>query len=296
MNEMICLNKNYSTTRLLTKEQPKIVNNPEDKFESVLFLPAGENRQGEGGLRTQGYFKKYYEGKPLISIITVVYNGEAFLEETIQSVINQSYDNVEYIIIDGGSSDGTLDIIQKYEDKIDYWVSEKDKGIYDAMNKGIDLVSGEWINFMNAGDVFYNKNVIEYIELQIYQETGLVYGCNVDYYTDLTKKPYPLIALEFGIIMACHQAMFFNKKILKEKCYYNTKYKIYADYDTVNRIYNFKFNIKYIEIAICKRSPDGVSSIVSWSKRLDKLRIVLNSYGLKGLFNAYVKKYKIKHD
>ena len=84
----------------------------EDTFESVLFLPQNDTRKGEGGLRTKGYFKKNYEEKPLISIITVVYNGEMYLEETIQSVINQTYDNVEYIIIDGGSTDGTLNITQ----------------------------------------------------------------------------------------------------------------------------------------------------------------------------------------
>jgi glycosyltransferase involved in cell wall biosynthesis len=76
-------------------------------------------------------------------------------------VISQTYPNVEYIIIDGGSTDGTLDIIKKYEDYIDYWVSEADKGIYDAMNKGVDLATGQWINFMNTGDRFYDENSIE---------------------------------------------------------------------------------------------------------------------------------------
>ena len=86
MTKTIILDKNYSTTRLVTKEKPEIANKPEEKFETLLFLPEGEGRRGEGGLRTQGYFKKSYDGKPLISIITVVYNGEKYLEETIQSV------------------------------------------------------------------------------------------------------------------------------------------------------------------------------------------------------------------
>ena len=155
MTNITCVDENYSTTRLLTRENPVIENKLEDKFESVLFLPEGEGRQGEGGLRTQGYFKTSHADKPLITVVTVVFNGEKFLEETIQSVINQTYDNVEYIIIDGGSTDGTLDIIRQYEHAIDYWVSERDRGISDAFNKGIYCSLGEVIGLINADDYYF---------------------------------------------------------------------------------------------------------------------------------------------
>ena len=125
MNSIICLDKNYSTTKLLTNEKPNITNNPSGKFKKFLFFPTVENTVAEGGLRVKGYFKKSYKEKPLISIVTVVFNGEDYLEDAILSVINQTYDNIEHIIIDGGSTDGTLDIIKKYADKIDYWMSEK---------------------------------------------------------------------------------------------------------------------------------------------------------------------------
>ena len=95
----------------------------------------------------------------LISVITVCYNAENNLERTILSVLNQTYSNIEYIIIDGGSTDGTIDLIKKYADKITYWQSETDKGIYDAMNKGIQKATGEWINFMNAGDLFSSTTI-----------------------------------------------------------------------------------------------------------------------------------------
>ena len=118
-----CLNKNYSTTRLIVNDKPEVVGGPEDRFKTVLSLTDGENRKGEGGLRTKGYFKKSYAQKPLISIVTVVFNGEKYLEGTIQSVINQTYDNVEYIIIDGGSTDGTLDILKKLKTCCYNWIS-----------------------------------------------------------------------------------------------------------------------------------------------------------------------------
>ena len=113
---------------------------------------------------------------PLISVVTVSYNAVSVIEQTIFSVINQTYPNVEYIIIDGGSTDGTVDIIKKYADKITYWVSEPDKGIYDAMNKGIELATGEWINFMNAGDSFYSFSILELIFGQTIFSNDIIYG------------------------------------------------------------------------------------------------------------------------
>jgi len=167
MNETSTLDDHYSTTRFVTNLQPVIEKRPEDKFETVLFLPEGEDRQGEGGLRTKGYFKLDMEGKPLITVVTAVYNGEQFLEETIQSVINQTYDNVEYIIIDGGSTDGTVGIIRKYEHVIDYWVSEKDNGIGDAWNKGITLSFGSLIGLLNSDDFYNYENILNLSKVNV---------------------------------------------------------------------------------------------------------------------------------
>ena len=151
MKDLVCLNKNYSTTRRLAQHLPDTTGKIEKaELGATLFPEEGEGRQGEGGLRSKGYFKKNGEKTLLVTVVTVVFNDAEHIEETINSVINQTYDNVEYLVIDGGSTDGTLDILGKYDDQIDYWVSESDKGIYDAMNKGIDLATGEWLNFMNS--------------------------------------------------------------------------------------------------------------------------------------------------
>ena len=117
----------------------------------------------EGGSRLLGHIKKSSKSKPLVSIITVVFNGDQHLEKTIQSIINQTYDNVEYIIIDGGSTDRSIDIIKKYNSQIDYWVSEQDNGIGEAFNKGVKVAKGDYINFQGDGDGFITDNILERI-------------------------------------------------------------------------------------------------------------------------------------
>lgn len=118
--------------------------------------------------------------QPKISVVTVCFNAASILERTILSVLNQAYNNIEYIIIDGSSTDGSVDIIKKYSDRIAYWVSEPDKGIYDAMNKGIKVATGEWINFMNAGDTFCNENVLSAIfNSYKYEDVDVIYGNSI---------------------------------------------------------------------------------------------------------------------
>jgi len=107
-----------------------------------------------------------------VTVVTVVFNASSTLEATIQSVLNQTYENIEYIIIDGGSTDGTRDIIRKYEDQVDYWLSRPDKGVYDAMNSGIKLSTGEWLNFLNANDVFFDSTVLERLAASYLRETA----------------------------------------------------------------------------------------------------------------------------
>jgi len=113
---------------------------------------------------------------PKISIITIVYNGATLLEGTIQSVINQSYPNIEYLIIDGGSTDGTLDLIQKHEASISKWISEADKGLYDAMNKGLKLATGDFVWFMNAGDHILKPDTVEKMVAVCPPNTDIIYG------------------------------------------------------------------------------------------------------------------------
>jgi putative colanic acid biosynthesis glycosyltransferase len=176
------------------------------------------------------------DNKPLISIVTVVYNGEKFLEDTIKSVIEQSYENIEYIIIDGGSTDETVDIIKKYEDKIDYWASEPDSGIYDAMNKGAKLATGDFVVFMNAGDMFYMPKSVARCVALMSDETKSYFG-RAKIYSKKTTWLYPNenyhkenIETFLKNALPNHQAMFFPKSFYKTYPY-NLKYKVGSDSD-----------------------------------------------------------------
>ncbi|MCK5676917.1 MAG: glycosyltransferase [Flavobacteriaceae bacterium] len=254
------IKKKYVTSKHLTSNNQKNVNKSEQKFEPELFLKKGRNRKDEGGLRTKGSFKRSYDDKPLISIVTVVFNGEEYLEKTIKSVINQSYDNVEYIIIDGSSTDGTLDIIKKYEDQIDYWVSEKDNGVYDGMNKGIDLASGKWINFMNAGDTFYDtqtiaeifKNNLEHIDI-IYGDRQVVYANN----KTKTVKALDLNLMWKGKPM-CHQSCFIDS-LYHKKNKFILKYDICDDFKFIYDAYREQASFYYIDQVIAKYLIGGLS-------------------------------------
>lgn len=197
-----------------------------------------------------------------ISIITVCFNAATVLEKTILSVINQTYPNMEYIIIDGGSTDGSVDIIQKYKNSITYWISEADKGIYDAMNKGIHKATGDWINFMNAGDCFTDCNVLSNIFIsQIPDNIKFIYGdINFIKKEGQCQHIHALAPKYIKNRMPCsHQALFIKNMVNID---FNLKYHIASDYDVVHRFYiQYKENIfKYIPIIVCNFDGSGISS------------------------------------
>jgi glycosyltransferase involved in cell wall biosynthesis len=170
--------------------------------------------------------------KPVVSIITVVFNGADVLEGTIQSILEQTYDNIEYIIIDGNSTDGTMEIIRKYQDSIANWITEPDRGIYDAMNKGIAMASGEWINFMNAGDTFYQSNTIESIYTTCDPKADIIFGAQELVYPDrftVVKRTRPLRDVWKGNI-CWHQSLFVRTALLKHRPF-DLSYEICADFD-----------------------------------------------------------------
>lgn len=251
MNLTLELDKKYSTTRNIFCSEPtdaeKLINssiNSNPSQETLLFLQKNIHRKDEGGLRKNNYFKISLENKPLITFITVVFNGEDCIEDTIHSIINQPYDNVEYIIIDGGSNDKTLEIIREYDHAIDYWVSESDLGIYDAMNKGILVASGEWINFMNAGDCLC-EDVLS--KINFINDVACIFGLSkLKNSHKITKSYYPN-----------HQSMFFSKKFAKNNKY-NNLFLTAADLEIKMKAIKYEKYLSLNEV-IVECSPAGLS-------------------------------------
>lgn len=202
--------------------------------------------------------------RPLVSVVTVSFNAVHDIEKTILSVINQTYENIEYIIIDGGSTDGTVDIIKKYVDRITYWVSEPDRGIYDAMNKGIEKATGEWINFMNAGDCFANESVVTMV-FSTSQHIGkkIIYG---DMNLCMKEKKIFKQAKDCNFFlynMPCsHQAVFVATSN-KRELYFDTCYKYAADYNCLYHLWQKYGNdlVLHINVTIVDFDTNGISSI-----------------------------------
>ena len=186
----------------------------------------------EGGLRKTNIFKQSKKDQPLITVITAVFNNEKFLEESILSLHKQKYQNYEHIIIDGGSTDKTIDIIKKYEDKIDYWSSEADKGIYDAFNKGMKLAKGEYLGFLNSDDN-YSDNTFEILDKYIkkYPEKDFFFGAVKKHWGVLYGyRPYK-IYWSWGFYSSHSTGFFIKTESAKKVGLYNLKYKYSADYD-----------------------------------------------------------------
>lgn len=199
---------------------------------------------------------------PKISIVTICYNSVKCIEKTIRSVLSQTYPNIEYIIIDGGSTDGTKEIIEKYSSKISYWCSEKDNGIYDAMNKGIRKATGEWINFMNSGDCFASENALANVMEKAIENDICVIYCDAiydhgDYEIKYVCNRLKDIAYK---MVFCHQSCLIRTLIHKERAF-SLKYKIAGDYDFFYNLYFSKGEHVFKHLPIVLAKNDATDSL-----------------------------------
>lgn len=242
------------------------------------------------------------QNKPLISIVTVCLNNAKDLEKTILSVKNQNYGNKEYIIIDGGSVDDTIDVINKYKEDISYWVSEKDNGIYDAMNKGILKSSGEIINFLNSGDCYYDNNILSIISenFEKLKNPGIIYGLSENFSVKENIKYISGSKISEDYlwkgIQVCHQSMFFNRTLFKNLGLYDLNYKNMADYEFLLRFIKSEIKNEYKLLFINKPLSRFIlfgESDKNYLKNLNEIISISKKY-----FNFDFKKilyFKIKY-
>lgn len=274
MNNSSCLDDRFSTTRIVVASPGK----------REVAMPL------EGGLRTKGYVKNSWPGKPIISVIIVVFNSVNVIEDCILSVTRQKYDNIELLIIDGGSDDGTLDIIRKYDHCIDYWISEKDDGIYFAMNKGVELASGDWLYFLGSDDVMLD--CLHNVSKRLNDDKTVYYGDvylpdshAIAYHKFTSKK---LMRKNIP-----HQATFYPKSVFG-KYKYNTDYISSADYDLNIRCFNDNnFKYEYMPLLIAIYDQSGFSTL-RLDKRFDEdfLNILKENFTRYQYYKFYVNMMK----
>ena len=200
-----------------------------------------------------------------VTVVTAVLNDAGHIEQTILSVISQTDIEIEYIIVDGGSKDGTLELIGKYKDKISLLISEPDRGVYDAMNKGIKYSTGDFVYFLNSGDVLLNPSILSKIKLEELKErNAIIYGNVVVAYGNIEalEKPRPFFnsKMKFKGIGICHQSMFFPGELIRNEKY-DLSYNIAADYDLAYRLWRNGTVFLYKDITIAKYDwGKGISS------------------------------------
>lgn len=198
---------------------------------------------------------------PRISVVTVCYNAVNTIEKTILSVINQTYDNIEYVIIDGASTDGTINIIKRYENRIAYWISEPDRGIYDAMNKGILKATGDWIHFLNAGDIFHNNEVIKDFIPQIQNNVFIAYG-DTQYVFSIASKVHKALPIDrMNQVMPIGHPATFVKSSYHKKNLFDTSYRSSGDYKFFfDSFYKDHVEFQYIPLIVADFDAEGGTS------------------------------------
>ena len=233
-----------------------------------------------------------------ISIVTINFNNLNGLKKTFESVVNQSFENYEYIIIDGGSIDGSKEYIEQNIDKLDFFVSEPDNGIYHAMNKGIENSTGDYIYFLNSGDRFFDESVLEKCDEQMTQTpliemfVGKAIKYNTNNLIGFVEKYRFLDRIQCFDKMICHQSIFAKKHLFNLIGGFDQNYKIKADYDWILRVIEIKSNILVSDTIVCTYPLGGISDVKFNSIGLKERNEIRSKYFTKGemfVYNIFLK-------
>ncbi|MDP3469196.1 MAG: glycosyltransferase family 2 protein [Daejeonella sp.] len=231
--------------------------------------------------------------QPKLTVVTIVYNNVRDIERTVLSVLNQTYPNIEYLVIDGASTDGTLEILKKYEGRLAKLISEKDKGIYDAMNKGLSLASGDYILFMNSGDELYASETVENVFASA-PDADIYYGETEMYDEDWKslgqrrhKAPETFTWKDFKYGMSIsHQAIYIRKSLTEP---YDSQYKLSADIDWIIKAAKKAGKIVNTRMYVAKYLVGGMSKKKHRQSLIERFHIFSKHYGLiPNVFNHLV--------
>ena len=226
-----------------------------------------------------------------ISIITVCFNSEETIISTLNSVFSQNYPNIEHIIIDGGSSDRTLDIIKQYPFKNKRVISENDNGIYDAMNKGVKKSKGDWIIFLNSGDIFVNKNVLKKISIKEIEKYDILFGNTlVDNKFFIYKVRANSFTKKTIFMPFCHQSTVVRKNLLLNYVF-SSKYKISSDFDFFLKCFKKRVRFHNLNITVSKVLSNGLSDRNRNTVFNENIKIIRNNnYDLFLIFKLFINK------
>jgi glycosyltransferase involved in cell wall biosynthesis len=231
--------------------------------------------------------------QPKLTVVTIVYNNVRDIERTVLSVLNQTYPNIEYLIIDGSSTDGTLELLKKYEGRLAKLISEKDEGIYDAMNKGLALASGDYILFMNSGDEIYTSDTVENVFASA-PDADIYYGETEMFNEDWKsvgqrrhKAPESFTWKDFKFGMSIsHQAIYIRRSLTEP---YDPQYKLSADIDWIIKAAKKAAKIVNTRIYVAKYLVGGMSKKKHRQSLIERFHIFSKYYGLiPNLFNHTV--------
>jgi len=222
--------------------------------------------------------------KPILSVVTVVYNNVRNIERTMLSVLNQTYPNIEYIVVDGLSTDGTFEVISRYKSKIAKFISEKDDGIYDAMNKGLAVASGDYVLFMNSGDEFYAKDSVSTVfatapDADIYYgETEMIddKGLSLGQRRHKAPKHFTWRSFKYGMSVS-HQAIYIRRPLTEP---FDRKYQLSADIDWILRAAKKTKKIANVNQYVARYLVGGMSKAKHRQSLMERFDIMKRYYGL----------------
>ena len=228
--------------------------------------------------------------KPLISIVTVCYNSASTLEETILSVLGQDYELLDYVIIDGGSTDRTIELIEKYKDKLGYYHSEPDRGISDAFNKGIAHAKGDIIGIINSDDILL-PGALESMAQAYDGESDLYRGNTIIVNPETGFRGREIPSMHFPlapcVIHVAHQGTFISKEAYQRWGLYNIQFRYMMDFDLITRMYRAGAKMKQVDYDIAEFRIGGISLTPLYKKKYDIKHVVLDNGGSKLLANYF---------